>query len=83
MVNSVSAVGVSDLMTGELSVAVLMGKWSENVVELFRMYKYIVSCPGRPTHVKRRSGVLSDISCHKMDVVLRAVMRVTSVNADI
>ena len=48
-------------------MAVLMGKLSENVV---------VSCPDPPTHVKRGSGVLSDTSCHKVDVVLRTVMRV-------
>ena len=68
-----SAAAVSDLMTGELSVAVMIGKWSENVVEIFRI---IVSCPNLPTHVKRGSGVLSDTSCHKVDVVLRTVMRV-------
>ena len=68
-----SAAGVSDLMTGESSVAVLMGKWSKNVLEIFRI---IVSCPDPPTHVKRGSGVLSDTACHKVDVVLRTVMRV-------
>ena len=51
-----SAAAVSDLMTGELSVAVMIGKWSKNVVEIFRI---IVSCPDPPTHVKRGSGVLS------------------------
>ena len=62
-------------------MAVLIGKWSKNVVDLFRMYDYIVSCPNPVTHVKRGSAVLSDIPCHKVDVVLRAVMRVTSVNS--
>ena len=33
--------------------------------------------PKPPTHVK------SDTTCHKVDVVLRALMRVASVNADI
>ena len=43
MVNySVSAAVVSDLMTGELSVAVVLRKWNENVVEIFRKCtKYI------------------------------------------
>ena len=54
-------------------MAVLMGKWSENVVEIFRI---IFSCPDPPAHVKRGSGVLSDTSCHKVDVVLGTVMRV-------
>ena len=47
------------------------------MLEIFRI---IVSCPDPPTHVKRGSGVLrgvlSDTSCHKVDVVLRTVMRV-------
>ena len=42
-----SAAGVSDLMTGESSVAVGISKWSKNVVEIFRV---IVSCPDPPTH---------------------------------
>ena len=54
-------------MTGELSVAVMIGKWSEKVVEIFRI---IVSCPDPPTHVKRGSGFLSDTSCHQVDVVV-------------
>ena len=33
-----SAAGVSDLMTGELSVAVKIGKLSKKVVEIFRLY---------------------------------------------
>ena len=37
---SFSAAGVSDLMTGELSV-VIMGKWSKNVVDVFRMHDYM------------------------------------------
>ena len=69
MVNySVSAAAVSDLMTGELSVAVF-GKWNENVVEMYEIY--LVSCPNCPTHVERGSGVLSDIHCHKVDVILK------------
>ena len=56
MVNySVSAAGVSDLMTGELSVAV----FGKNVVEMYEIH--LVSCPDPPTHVERGSGVLSDI----------------------
>ena len=79
MVNySVSAAAVSDLMTGELSVAVMIGKWNDNVAEMYEIH--LVSCPNPPTHVKRGSGVLSDIPCHKVEVVLRAVM---GVNADI
>ena len=47
-----SAAGVSDLMTGESSVAVMMGKLSENVVEIFRI---IVSMP-RPSHSYEKSS---------------------------
>ena len=38
---SFSAAGVSDLMTGELSVVMMMGKWSKNVVDIFRMHDYM------------------------------------------
>ena len=74
MVNSsvsiFSAAGVSDLMTGELSVAVVMGKWSENMVEMYESQpEKRVWCSDRHT-------------CHKVDVVLRTVMRVTGVNAN-
>jgi len=36
-----SAAGVSDLMTGELLVVLMMGKWSKNVVDIFRMHDYM------------------------------------------
>ena len=31
---SFSAAGVSDLMTGELSVVIVLGKWSKKVVDI-------------------------------------------------
>ena len=60
-----SAAAASDLMTGELSVAVGIGKLSKNVVEMYEIH--LVSCPNCPTHV----DVLSDIHCHKVDVILK------------
>ena len=38
---SFCAAGVSDLMTGELSVVIWMGKWSKNMVDIFRMHDYM------------------------------------------
>ena len=64
-----SAAAVSDLMTGELSVAVGIGKLSKNVVEMYEIH--LVLCPNCPTHLERGSGVLSDIHCHKVDVILK------------
>jgi len=28
-------------MTGELSVVIMMGEWSKNVVDIFRMHDYM------------------------------------------
>ena len=36
-----SAAVVSDLMTGKLSVVMVVGKWSKNVVDVFRMHDYL------------------------------------------
>ena len=42
----------------------------------WEIFRIIVSCPDPPTRVKKGSVGLTDTSCHKVDVVLRTVMRV-------